>query len=97
MLLAAAISPRQTACSQLLCQNSGTCQVQGLIAVCICKPGFTGQRCESGRLKKVILVFEIFFFLKNIFVAEPTVAFLTHRVVNKGDILNVYMLDNVSL
>ena len=44
------MSPGQLACSQSLCQNGGTCQEQGLTAICICKPGFAGQRCESGRL-----------------------------------------------
>lgn len=41
-------NPAQIACSQSLCQNGGTCQIQGLSAVCLCKPGFTGQRCEIG-------------------------------------------------
>jgi hypothetical protein len=46
------MSPAQIACSQSLCQNGGTCQEQGLSAVCMCKSGFTGQRCESGKLNK---------------------------------------------
>ncbi|CAF1284937.1 unnamed protein product [Adineta steineri] len=41
------INPGQLACSQALCQNGGTCQEQGLSAICNCKPGYTGQRCES--------------------------------------------------
>lgn len=49
-VLAEGRSPSQIACSQSLCQNGGTCQEQGLTAVCGCKPGFTGQRCESGRM-----------------------------------------------
>ena len=49
LIVASAMSPGQLACSQSLCQNGGTCQEQGLSAVCTCKPGFTGQRCESGR------------------------------------------------
>lgn len=44
------LSPSQAACAQNLCQNGGTCQQQGLTAICVCKPGFTGQRCESGEL-----------------------------------------------
>ena len=48
MSLAGNMSPGQIACSQSLCQNGGTCQGQGLSATCICKPGFTGQRCEIG-------------------------------------------------
>lgn len=46
------MSPGQIACSQSLCQNGGTCQEQGLTAICTCKPGFTGQRCESGKINK---------------------------------------------
>ena len=46
--LAGNMSPGQIACSQSLCQNGGTCQGQGLSATCICKPGYTGQRCELG-------------------------------------------------
>jgi hypothetical protein len=53
MTIAAGISPGQMACSQSLCQNGGTCQQQGLSAACNCKPGFTGQRCESGIFTKL--------------------------------------------
>jgi Notch-like protein len=52
MFLAEGKSPAQIACSQSLCQNGGTCQDQGLTATCVCKPGYNGQRCESGRLNK---------------------------------------------
>lgn len=46
--LAPGFSPKQVACSQSLCQNGGTCQSHGLGATCVCKAGFTGQRCELG-------------------------------------------------
>jgi len=42
------INSRQVSCTQSSCQNGGTCQGQD--SVCICKPGFTGQRCESGMI-----------------------------------------------
>ncbi|CAF3283116.1 unnamed protein product [Rotaria socialis] len=45
--LSISVSRAQHSCSQLSCQNGGTCQDQGVAAVCICKPGFTGQRCET--------------------------------------------------
>jgi len=41
---------RQFRCSPSLCQNGATCQEQGLNSVCICKPGFTGQQCETGTI-----------------------------------------------
>lgn len=41
-------SSGQFSCSQAGCQNGASCQDQGSNAVCICKPGFTGQRCETG-------------------------------------------------
>ena len=47
-ILATRINAGQLSCSQLSCQNGGTCQEQGLNGICNCKPGFTGQRCESG-------------------------------------------------
>ncbi len=37
MLLAECKSPGQIACSQSLCQNSGTCQEQGVSAGCMCR------------------------------------------------------------
>ncbi len=48
--VATPIVARQMVCSQSSCQNGGTCQEQGSNAVCMCKPGFTGQRCETGRI-----------------------------------------------
>jgi hypothetical protein len=42
------MNSRQVSCTQSSCQNGGTCQ--GPDSVCICKPGFTGQRCESGMI-----------------------------------------------
>jgi len=48
--VATPIGGRQMICSQSSCQNGGTCQEQGSNAVCMCKPGFTGQRCETGRI-----------------------------------------------
>jgi hypothetical protein len=44
------LAARQLTCGQASCQNGGTCQEQGLNGICICKPGFTGQRCESGMI-----------------------------------------------
>lgn len=46
--LANRMSSGQARCSQSACQNGATCQEQGSNALCICKPGFTGQRCENG-------------------------------------------------
>jgi len=48
IFLANRMSSGQARCSQSSCQNGATCQEQGLNALCICKPGFTGQQCESG-------------------------------------------------
>jgi hypothetical protein len=50
LFLANRISSGQYSCSQLSCQNGGTCQEQGSNANCNCKPGFTGQRCETGMI-----------------------------------------------
>ncbi|CAF4554463.1 unnamed protein product, partial [Didymodactylos carnosus] len=37
-----------TPCRQIVCQNGGTCQESpGQIAICICKPGYSGSSCES--------------------------------------------------
>jgi len=44
----------QTLCNAASCQNGATCQEQGSNTVCACKPGFTGQRCETGF---VLLIF----------------------------------------
>jgi hypothetical protein len=63
MLLAEGKGPGQIACSQSLCQNGGTCQEQGITAICVCKPGFTGQRCESGRSEKSFTFFYVQKFL----------------------------------
>ncbi|CAF0757509.1 unnamed protein product [Didymodactylos carnosus] len=39
-------------CSTLQCLNSGTCYEHSpastIFAYCLCRPGFTGQRCEAG-------------------------------------------------
>ena len=40
-------------CSQLACQNGASCQDQGFNAICNCKPGFTGLRCESRRMMMI--------------------------------------------
>jgi hypothetical protein len=50
LFLATRISSGQYSCSQLSCQNGGTCQEQGSNANCNCKPGFIGQRCETGMI-----------------------------------------------
>ena len=47
-LLAARVNAGEFSCSPSSCENGATCQKRGLNSVCICKPGFTGQRCESG-------------------------------------------------
>ena len=39
-----------SSCSRLKCENGGTCQERNFNAICSCKPGFTGQRCETGRI-----------------------------------------------
>jgi len=54
--LATRINPRQVSCTQSSCQNGGTCQGQESNSVCICKPGFTGQRCESGMINCDIFI-----------------------------------------
>lgn len=46
-----------SSCSQMACENGATCQDQGPNSVCICKPGFTGQRCELGMIEKDIHIF----------------------------------------
>lgn len=48
IFLANRMNSGQQRCSQSACQNGATCQEQGSDALCICKPGFTGQRCENG-------------------------------------------------
>ena len=47
-LLAARMNADEFSCSPSSCENGATCQKRGINSVCICKPGFTGQRCESG-------------------------------------------------
>ncbi|KAM3599899.1 uncharacterized protein V6R79_013549 [Siganus canaliculatus] len=34
-------------CSSSFCQNGGSCYRRGAQNVCVCSPGFTGQRCET--------------------------------------------------
>lgn len=47
LLLATRINSGQARCSLSSCQNGATCQEQGLNTVCMCKPGYTGERCET--------------------------------------------------
>ena len=46
--IATRLNSGRLTCNQLLCQNGGTCQEQGLTVLCHCKPGYNGQRCENG-------------------------------------------------
>ncbi|CAF1610141.1 unnamed protein product, partial [Adineta ricciae] len=41
------INSRQARCGLSSCQNGATCQEQGINTVCVCKPGYTGERCET--------------------------------------------------
>lgn len=35
-------------CSSNPCQNGGICMSNEVLFVCVCSPGFSGQRCETG-------------------------------------------------
>lgn len=48
--LALRLNTDGSSCSRLNCENGGTCQERSFNAICSCKPGFTGQRCETGRM-----------------------------------------------
>ena len=61
--LGPSFSPNQIGCSQSLCQNGGTCQSHGVGANCVCKPGFTGQRCELGLSNRNIIESEMIYVL----------------------------------
>jgi EGF-like domain len=37
------------ACFGRTCYNGGTCQQSGGIAVCLCRPGYTGPLCRNSK------------------------------------------------
>ncbi|CAJ1069947.1 versican core protein-like [Xyrichtys novacula] len=34
-------------CSTSVCQNGGSCYIKGSQNICVCTPGYTGERCET--------------------------------------------------
>lgn len=42
-------------CPQNPCRNGGSCQLVSNIEVCLCPKGYTGNNCEIGECKSVLL------------------------------------------
>ena len=40
-------------CAGVTCQNNGTCQDGVNMFSCICEPGFEGEFCETGQIRKI--------------------------------------------